>query len=176
MNDTTVLDRPGIAGRVLSGGEAVPLCTGDDGCLPPPDELTRLAAKARTGPVQPFVGAGHPDTLLACVHGTWRLGDQIVPLSRACMQFAHDACRDMGCRCSHHETAGYATGPVDLAAAAEGSGVAELIRQNADLQRRLATLEARSQGICTGTTKAGAPCSANVIPGTDRCIAHPRGN
>ena len=44
-------------------------------CFPPPDELARLAENAQAGRSEAFVGAGDPDTVLACEHGSWRLGD-----------------------------------------------------------------------------------------------------
>src|SRR5258708_38296076 len=82
---SALIERPGIAGRVMAAGEEIPYCSGDDGCLPPPDDLTRLAGQARRGrPNVPFVGLGHPDTMLTCVHGSWRLGDKVVRLSRRC--------------------------------------------------------------------------------------------
>ena len=43
--------------------------------LPGPGELARLAENAQAGRREAFVGTGHPDTMLACPHGTWRLGD-----------------------------------------------------------------------------------------------------
>lgn len=49
------------------------LACGD--CLPPAAELARLAENAAAGRREPFVGTGAPGTVLACVHGAWRLGD-----------------------------------------------------------------------------------------------------
>lgn len=43
--------------------------------FPAPAEIARLAENARTGRSEPFVGRGVPDSVLACVHGQWRLGD-----------------------------------------------------------------------------------------------------
>lgn len=50
----------------------------DDFCqldFPAPAEIARLAENARTGRYEAFVGRGLPDGVLACVHGSWRLGD-----------------------------------------------------------------------------------------------------
>lgn len=44
-------------------------------CLPPPEELARLAENAQAGRWEAFVGTGDPDTYVACPHGSWRLGD-----------------------------------------------------------------------------------------------------
>lgn len=42
-----------------------------------PADLPRLAENARRGGREPFVGTGHPDTVLVCGHGRWRLGDVV---------------------------------------------------------------------------------------------------
>lgn len=47
----------------------------DCGCFPGADELARLAENAQAGRTEAFVGTGHPDTVLACPDGGWRLGD-----------------------------------------------------------------------------------------------------
>lgn len=52
--------------------------------FPAADELARLAENAQTGRREPFVGSGDPDTVLACVHGSWRLGDVLEPAPKAC--------------------------------------------------------------------------------------------
>lgn len=44
-------------------------------CFPPPAELARLAENVTAGRREAFIGTGHPDTVLACEHGSWRLGD-----------------------------------------------------------------------------------------------------
>ena len=162
MNSDT-LERPGLTGRIMAPGERAALCTGDDGCFPAPDELTRLATAARRGkPAVAFVGTGHPDTVLVCPHGRWRLGDQMVQVSEPCLRFFHDDCRDPACRCSHHELDRPAT-EYALRAAPAGDG---------ELQAKLAALQARVAGLCTGTKKDNSPCNANVVPGTTRCVAH----
>lgn len=46
-----------------------------DLCFPAPAELARLAENAAAGRAEAFVGTGDPDTMLACPHGEWRLGD-----------------------------------------------------------------------------------------------------
>ena len=171
---SALIERPGIAGRVMDAGEEIPYCSGDDGCLPPPDDLTRLAGQARRGrPNVPFVGLGHPDTMLTCVHGSWRLGDKVVRLSRRCLELRCGDCQDGTCECRHHTDEIPALMP-PAADAGDGVLTAELMRQNSDLQRRLALLEARAGAICTGSKGDGSACKANVVPGTDRCSAHPR--
>jgi hypothetical protein len=52
-----------------------------DGCFPAPAEIGRLAEIAATGRQAPFVGTGHPDTMLACPHGQVRLGDVLAALA-----------------------------------------------------------------------------------------------
>jgi hypothetical protein len=52
-----------------------------DGCFPAPAEIGRLAEIAATGRQAPFVGTGHPDTMLACEHGQVRLGDVLDALA-----------------------------------------------------------------------------------------------
>jgi len=49
-------------------------------CFPPPAELARLAENARAGRKEAFVGTGSPDTVLACGHGSWPLGDVLAGL------------------------------------------------------------------------------------------------
>lgn len=44
-------------------------------CFPAPVEIARLAENAQIGRQEAFVGTGDPATVLACVHGQWRLGD-----------------------------------------------------------------------------------------------------
>ena len=44
-------------------------------CLPAPAEVARLAENAQAGRAEAFVGTGDPETVLACAHGEWRLGD-----------------------------------------------------------------------------------------------------
>ena len=44
-------------------------------CLPAPAEVARLTENAQAGRVEAFVGSGDPETVLACAHGEWRLGD-----------------------------------------------------------------------------------------------------
>ena len=53
-------------------------------CFPEAAELARLAENAQAGRAEAFVGAGDPDTVLSCVHGSWRLGDAMVPAPRTC--------------------------------------------------------------------------------------------
>lgn len=44
-------------------------------CLPAPAEVARLTENAQAGRAEAFVGTGDPETVLACAHGEWRLGD-----------------------------------------------------------------------------------------------------
>ncbi len=53
----------------------------EEGCFPEASEISRLAEIAATGRAAAFVGAGHPDTVLACPHGAWRLGDVLDALA-----------------------------------------------------------------------------------------------
>ena len=53
-------------------------------CFPESAELARLAENAQAGRSEAFVGRGDPDTVLACAHGSWRLGDAIAEQPRAC--------------------------------------------------------------------------------------------
>ena len=55
-----------------------------DGCFPPAAELARIAENAQVGRREAFVGTGDPDTILACVHGSYRLGDVLDAAQRGC--------------------------------------------------------------------------------------------
>ncbi len=55
-------------------------------CFPAPAELARLQDCAQAGRAEAFVGTGHPDTVLQCAHGEWRLGDVTAPPARACTE------------------------------------------------------------------------------------------
>lgn len=55
-------------------------------CFPASGELARLAENAQAGRREPFVGTGDPDTVLACEHGEWRLGDVITGPKPACTE------------------------------------------------------------------------------------------
>ena len=83
------------------------LCT----CFPPPAELARLAENAQAGRSAAFVGTGDPDTVLACQHGSWRLGDVLADAesaARACTGTTKDgaACKGRAGedgRCAAHK-------------------------------------------------------------------------
>lgn len=48
-------------------------------CFPAPEEIARLAENAQAGRSEAFVGTGHPETVLACAHGEWQLGELLSP-------------------------------------------------------------------------------------------------
>ena len=56
----------------MNGSDGGGLCPA---CFPAPGEVARLAENAQAGRAEAFVGTGHPETVLACAHGSWRLGD-----------------------------------------------------------------------------------------------------
>jgi hypothetical protein len=56
-------------------------------CFPPAAELAALAERARRGETRAScAGDGSPDTVLACAHGQWRLGDVAAPPAAACTE------------------------------------------------------------------------------------------
>lgn len=90
----------------------------DCGCFPEPAELARLAENAQAGRLEAFVGTGDPDTVLSCVHGSWRLGDVIIPAARACSETtkAGEPCKgtpgDDGLCAAHKAKGDDSAGPV----------------------------------------------------------------
>ena len=81
-------------------------------CFPAPDVIAALAANAQaTRAVLPHVGDGSPDTVLACAHGSWRLGDVTNPAPAACSETtkAGEPCKGTpgpDGLCAAHKTAG----------------------------------------------------------------------
>ena len=54
-------------------------------CFPPLEDVSALAVRARSGErAVPVVGDGSADTQIGCAHGSWRLGDVLTDLVRAC--------------------------------------------------------------------------------------------
>lgn len=139
-------------------------------CFPVAPELARLAENAQAGRREPFVGTGDPDTVLACAHGEWRLGDVTAEPKPSCQAVtkAGDPCKGTPGEdglCAAHKPKGDADagGPAGADPAQEegGSGEGEEAEAQDDGSEAPGAEEAGGEAPGPQVGEGGAPAEGS---------------